>query len=108
MFAYHEATKHTYQSVHRSGHMLDWDNMPDPFRHYEGVPVVDLPAGPPPPETPTLDLLRGLRAERTHADGAAFLSTPPPSAPRKECRAPATATRRMQVGVQSPSAGTPT
>jgi SagB-type dehydrogenase family enzyme len=26
--------------------------MPDPFRHYEGVPVLDLPADPPPPESP--------------------------------------------------------
>ena len=31
----------------RTGHYLDWANMPDPFRHYEGVPVLDLPADPP-------------------------------------------------------------
>lgn len=35
--------------------------MPDPFRHYEGVPVLDLPADPPVPGTPA-------------ADGAAMLS----------------------------------
>jgi SagB-type dehydrogenase family enzyme len=35
--------------------------MPDPFRHYEGAPVLDLPADPPAPEIPA-------------ADGAAFLS----------------------------------
>jgi SagB-type dehydrogenase family enzyme len=29
--------------------------MPDPFRHYEGVPVLDLPADPPAPETPAAD-----------------------------------------------------
>ena len=29
--------------------------MPDPFRHYEGVPVLDLPADPPPPGTPAVD-----------------------------------------------------
>jgi SagB-type dehydrogenase family enzyme len=29
--------------------------MPDPFRHYEGVPVLDLPADPPVPETPAAD-----------------------------------------------------
>jgi len=29
--------------------------MPDPFRHYEGVPVLDLPADPPGPETPAAD-----------------------------------------------------
>jgi len=36
---YHEATKHSVQSLRRSPHFLDWANMPDPFRHYEGVPV---------------------------------------------------------------------
>ncbi len=35
--------------------MLHWENMPDPFRHYEGVPVLDLPADPPDPETPAPD-----------------------------------------------------
>jgi SagB-type dehydrogenase family enzyme len=29
--------------------------MPDPFRHYEGVPVLDLPADPPIPESPAAD-----------------------------------------------------
>ncbi len=37
--------------------------MPEPFRHYEGVPVLDLPADPPAP---------GPGA--SNADGAAFLS----------------------------------
>lgn len=37
--------------------------MPNPFRHYEGVPLLDLPADPPPPE---------LAAPM--GDGAAFLS----------------------------------
>ncbi|GIU75279.1 MAG: hypothetical protein KatS3mg004_2366 [Bryobacteraceae bacterium] len=43
---YHEATKHTPERLRVSRHMLDWANMPDAFRHYEGAPVVDLPAGP--------------------------------------------------------------
>ena len=42
--------------------MLDWANMPDPFRHYEGVPVLDLPADPPAPGTAVA------------ADGPMFLS----------------------------------
>jgi SagB-type dehydrogenase family enzyme len=29
--------------------------MPDPFRHYEGVPVLDLPADPPVPDKPAVD-----------------------------------------------------
>src|SRR5579863_6649339 len=58
---YHESTKHSVESLRRTPHILDWANMPDPFRHYEGVPVLDLPADPPAPETPA-------------SDGAAFLS----------------------------------
>jgi SagB-type dehydrogenase family enzyme len=58
---YHDATKHSRESLCRSRHFLDWENMPDPFRHYEGVPVLDLPADPPAPPFPC-------------ADGAAFLS----------------------------------
>jgi len=29
--------------------------MPDPFRHYEGLPVLDLPADPPAPDKPAAD-----------------------------------------------------
>lgn len=58
---YHEATKHSVESLRRNPHFLDWANQPDPFRHYEGVPVLDLPADPP------------LHA--AIADGAVFLSS---------------------------------
>jgi SagB-type dehydrogenase family enzyme len=60
---YHELTKHTVESLRLSPHFLDWANMPDPFRHYEGVPVLDLPADPPAPRMATHE-----------ADGAGFLS----------------------------------
>lgn len=52
---YHEFTKHSVESLRRNQYVLDWKNMPHPFRHYEGVPVLDLPADPPSPEIPTLD-----------------------------------------------------
>jgi hypothetical protein len=52
---YHEFTKHTAQALRQTRHVLDWANMPDPFRHYQGVPVLDLPADPPNPEIPALD-----------------------------------------------------
>lgn len=55
---YHEATKHSVESLSRVGE-LDWKNMPDPFRHYEGVPVFDLPADPAAPEISALDVLQG-------------------------------------------------
>ncbi len=50
---YHQATKHSVESLRRTRHILDWANMPNPFRHYEGAPVLDLPADPPPPGAPT-------------------------------------------------------
>jgi len=48
--------------------------MPDPFRHYEGVPVLDLPADPPSPEIPALELLQGGYGSTLAADGPTFLS----------------------------------
>jgi len=38
---YHESTKHSVESLRLAQHVLDWANMPDPFRHYEGVPVLE-------------------------------------------------------------------
>src|ERR1700741_799998 len=71
---YHEATKHSVESLSRARHVLDWANMPDPFRHYEGVPVLDLPADPRPPEIPALAVLQGAHGENGVVDGPDFLS----------------------------------
>jgi SagB-type dehydrogenase family enzyme len=71
---YHEATKHTVESVRRAPHLLDWSNMPNPFRHYDGVPVLDLPADPSAPETPALEVLRGASGRTSAREGATFLS----------------------------------
>lgn len=71
---YHESTKHTVQSLRRTQHFLDWHNMPDPFRHYEGVPMLDLPVDPPGVEIPALELLKGASGSTLVADGPAFLS----------------------------------
>ena len=46
LFAYHQATKHTYHSVRTNARYLDWHNQPDPFRSYEGAPIIDLPREP--------------------------------------------------------------
>src|SRR5713101_7944391 len=46
LFAYHHATKHSYSSVRTNAHFLDWHNQPDPFRTYEGAPLIALPAEP--------------------------------------------------------------
>jgi len=71
---YHERTKHSAESLRRNQHGLDWENMPDPFRHYEGVPVLDLPADPPSPEIPALAVLQGEYGSTLAADGPEFLS----------------------------------
>ena len=71
---YHESTKHSVESLRRVRHVLDWANMPDSFRHDEGVPVLDLPADPPAPEISALELLQGSRGSTSAEDGPAFLS----------------------------------
>ena len=71
---YHEFTKHSVESLRRAPHGLDWANMPDPFRHYEGVPVLDLPADPPVPEVPALEVLHGVSGSTPAGDGPSFLS----------------------------------
>ncbi len=71
---YHESTKHSVESLRRARQGLDWANMPDPFRHYEGVPVLDLPGNPPAPEIAALDVLRGASGSTIASDGATFLS----------------------------------
>jgi len=71
---YHEFTKHTVEKLRRTQHFLDWANMPNPFRHYKGVPLRDLPADPPVPRIPALEVLEGKAGNTLAADGAAFLS----------------------------------
>src|ERR1700739_3516420 len=71
---YHESTKHSAESLRGTQHYLDWPNMPNPFRHYEGVPVLDLPADPPFPRTPALEVLCGVCGATPAADGPTFLS----------------------------------
>lgn len=74
MFDYHEATKHTLERLYARRHSLDWANMPDPFRHYEGAPIVDLPADSPVALAPALGVLRGERGE-IEASGPQWLSS---------------------------------
>lgn len=71
---YHESTKHSIESLAQARHGLDWANMPDPFRHYEGAPVLDLPADPPEPEMPALEILQGGLGTTPVSDGPTFLS----------------------------------
>ena len=40
---YHERTKHRFERYARGPGQLDWANQPNPFRRYEGAPLVHLP-----------------------------------------------------------------
>jgi len=71
---YHELTKHSVESLRRTQHYLDWTKMPNPFRHYEGVPILDLPADPPAPQISALEVLEGKPGNTSAMDGAGFLS----------------------------------
>src|ERR1700722_183960 len=60
LFAYHQATKHTYQSVRAGAHDLDWKNQPNPFRSYEGAPTILLAPDPGFPDTGTFAAIAAL------------------------------------------------
>jgi len=55
---YHERTKHHYRRFAKSLGYMDWRNQPNPFRFYEGVPVVKLPLLLHDPAANHLDLYR--------------------------------------------------
>jgi hypothetical protein len=40
---YHQETKHHFSRGARSLGYMDWANQPDPFRRYEGSPLIPLP-----------------------------------------------------------------
>ena len=40
---YHQQTKHHFSRYARSLGYMDWANQPDPFRRYEGSPLIPLP-----------------------------------------------------------------
>jgi SagB-type dehydrogenase family enzyme len=54
---YHEETNHTYDSVYRSHHFLDWDNQPRSYKIYTGLDPLPLPDTLPTTHTPMLHIL---------------------------------------------------
>ncbi|MEO5657159.1 MAG: SagB/ThcOx family dehydrogenase [Nitrospiria bacterium] len=50
VIAYHQATKHHLHAYARGPGHMDWDTQPDPFRRYEGAPLIALDHVPPSPE----------------------------------------------------------
>ncbi len=71
LFAYHQATKHTYHSVRANARYLDWHNQPDPFRTYEGVPAILLPPDPSFPKAGTFAVMAGVTEKTSRPVGDA-------------------------------------
>src|SRR2546426_11980701 len=57
---YHDATRHSRESVRASAHGLDWSNKPEPFKIYPDLPVTPLPRDFP---VPTMDALAAISGE---------------------------------------------
>jgi len=72
LFAYHHATKHSYHSVRTNAHFLDWRNQPDPFRIYEGAPLITLPTEPVFPLASTFATMAALVEGTKTAHGSKF------------------------------------
>ena len=47
VIAYHQATKHHFHAYARGPHQMDWATQPNPFRRYEGAPLIALKPIPP-------------------------------------------------------------
>src|SRR5262245_54220906 len=72
--AYHDATKHSVESVRRSRHVLEWEIMPRPFKVYPELAPVTLPLELEASTRPALDALAdtGAIADGPSLDAAAL------------------------------------
>jgi SagB-type dehydrogenase family enzyme len=50
VIAYHQATKHHLHAYARGPGQMDWATQPNPFRRYEGAPLIGLDHVPPSPD----------------------------------------------------------
>ncbi len=65
---YHDRTAHSPRSVRTSGHSLDWDIKPLPFKIYPDVPAVPLPREFPAASADTFAALAGAAASSRTLD----------------------------------------
>jgi len=54
---YHQETKHSYDSVYRDHHFLDWENLPRPYKAYRHLDPLPLPHPLPTSHMPALQAL---------------------------------------------------
>ncbi len=68
MMAYHEETKHHFDRYARSPGSMDWANQPNPFRRFDGAPLIQLPLLPldGDPRSPQYDSLYTVNSVDTH------------------------------------------
>jgi len=64
--AFHEATKHSFESLHREPHFLDWDNLPLPYKVYRELPVEPLP---PAEDVHGVSVIEAIRAAQSARQG---------------------------------------
>jgi SagB-type dehydrogenase family enzyme len=74
LFAYHQSTKHTFDSVRANAHFLDWRNQPNPFRTYDGTPLISLPPESGFPEAGAFATMAALAENATLAQSSAQTS----------------------------------
>jgi SagB-type dehydrogenase family enzyme len=60
---YHDSTKHSYQSVRSSRHVLDWANQPIPYKIYSSLEPIPLPSEFAPSGVSALDAIAGNREQ---------------------------------------------
>ena len=60
ILAYHEATKHSPESIRRSRWRMDWSNKPDPFKRYPDPPRIRLERELPASDRAALDAISGI------------------------------------------------
>jgi SagB-type dehydrogenase family enzyme len=69
---YHEKTKHSEISVMTSGHYLDWDNRPSPFKIYTELPTIPLPLDFPIPPMNSILAISRLYPQHKQFEGNGY------------------------------------
>jgi SagB-type dehydrogenase family enzyme len=66
-WAYHNGTKHSYESIRANRHYLDWDNQPIPFKIYSALEPIPLPHQL---SSPGMTALEATAPAEAESDGA--------------------------------------
>lgn len=72
---YHEATKHSEDSLMTSRHHLDFNNKPIPFKIYLELPSITLPINFPKPEVNALSCISGIISQKSHGETKGVATT---------------------------------